>query len=157
MRRARVIVLGTAVLMHSYSASAEATGATVGLAFCAAVRASDEAAAEELMTAELQSAVAELRASDAAFRNASPTEKPPLGDGLRLTAFPDYPESCTVSEATSESVVLTYAPAGAPDAIWRDQLLLVPVDGALRIADILYAPDGTYRFSSWLADSSNWK
>jgi hypothetical protein len=143
--------------MYSDAASAEATGARVGEAFCAAVRASDEAAAQALMTAELQSAVADLRASDAAFRNASPTEKPPLGDGLRLTAFPDYPESCTVSEATSESVVLTYAPAGAPDAIWRDQLLLVPVDGALRIADILYAPDGTYRFSSWLADSSNWK
>ncbi len=157
MRSAVVLMLGTAVFMQPYPARAEVTGAMVGEAFCAAVRASDEAAAEALMTAELQSAVAALRTSDAEFRSASPTEKPPLGDGLRLTAFQDYPESCTVSEATSESVVLTYAPAGAPDAVWRDQLLLVPVDGGLRIADILYAPDGVYRFSGWLAESSNWK
>ncbi len=126
-------------------------------AFCAAVKAGDEAAAEALMTAELQAAIAALRASDATFRQTYPGDKPPLGDGLRLTAFPDYPESCIPSEASSESVVLTYAPAGAPEAIWRDQLLLVPTGDGVRIADILYAPDGTGRFSGWLADSATWK
>ena len=65
MRSALASLMVTAVLMHPCAARAEATGTMVGEAFCAAVRASDEAAAEALMTAELQSAVAALRTSDA--------------------------------------------------------------------------------------------
>ncbi len=149
------VAFALSVLLLAQTARAEETAAgALAATFCAAVRAGDEAGAEALMTPELQTAIAKVRAADAAFRAAHPDEKPPLGDGLRLTAFPDYPDSCTPEEVTSESVVLTYVPAGAADGMWRDQLLLVPVAGVLKVADILYAPDGIYRFSRWLAESA---
>jgi hypothetical protein len=147
-------VVLSALLLAEAARADETEAGALATTFCAAVRAGDEVGAEALMTPELQTAIAKLRATDAAFRTAHPDEKPPLGDGLRLTAFPDYPESCAPAEVTSESVVLTYVPVGAADGLWRDQLLLVPVGNTLKVADILYAPDGTYRFSTWLAESA---
>lgn len=144
----------TALLLAGTARADDSAAGQLARAFCAAVRSGNEAAAEALMTPELQTAIAALRVADDAFRAAQPDEKPPLGDGLRLTAFPDQPESCTPDEVTSGSVVLTYVPAGAADGLWRDQLLLVPVGKDLKVADILYAPDGTYRFSRWLAESA---
>jgi hypothetical protein len=147
------------VLLSPAPARAEdASALTLAAAFCAAVRASDEAAAEALMPPELQAAIAALRDSDARFRTAYPGDKPPLGDGLALTAYQDYPESCTPEEVSSASVVLAYVPAGAPDGVWRDQLELVTLsDGSLRVADIRYAPDGNRRFSGWLAEAAVWE
>ena len=131
---------------------------TLATAFCAAVRASDETAAEALMTPALQAAIAALRASDARYRTTFPDDKPPLGDGLALTAYQDYPESCTPEQVSATSVVLAYVPAGAPGEVWRDRLELVALaDGSLRVADILYAPDGTRRFSGWLTEATDWR
>jgi hypothetical protein len=128
--------------------------AALAAAFCAAVRAGDETAAEALMTPELRAGVLRLRAADAAFRAIYPGEKPPLGDGLMLTGYVDYPESCTAEEADTAGAVLVYAPAGAPADVWRDRLVFAPgPDGGLLIAEILYAPDGAARFSDWLRES----
>jgi hypothetical protein len=150
--------LALTLLAPAPARAEEGSALTLATAFCAAVRASDEAAAEALMTPELQAAVAALRSSDARFRTAYPGDKPPLGNGLQLTAYQDYPESCTPEEVSSASVVLAYVPAGAPDGVWRDQLELVTVpEGGLRVADILYAPDGTQRFSAWLTEAAIWE
>ena len=120
-------------------------------AFCAAVRASDEAAAEALMTQELRDGVAALRIVNEAFVAENPGEKPPLGNGLRLTAYQDYPESCTPEAVTDLGAELVYQPAGVTDGAWRDRLEVVEGPGGQPlVSDILYAPDLAERFSAWL-------
>ena len=152
MRVAALIVLAAGPAVATPAAEA------VARTFCEAVRAADEAAAEALMTPDLQAAIARLRAADLAYRATYPGDKPPLGDGLRLTAFPDGLESCTPEAVTAEGADLILAPAGAPDAPWRDRLVLAPApDGGVLVADILFAPDRATRFSDWLADSASWK
>lgn len=154
-----VLPLALAALLSAAPAALAAPAAeAVALAFCDAVRASDEAAAEALMTPDLQAAIAQVRAADAEFRTAHPDDKPPLGDGLRLTAFPDGLQSCTPEAATADSVDLVYAPGLDPAATWRDRLILVAApDGGALIADIFYAPDQTSGFSGWLKEAADWK
>jgi hypothetical protein len=120
-------------------------------AFCAAVRSGDEAGAEVLMSPALRDGIAALRVANEAFLAANPGEKPPLGNGLRLTAWQDYPESCTPQAVTEAGADLVYQPAGATDGAWRDRLEIeTGPDGTAVIADILYAPDLAERFSDWL-------
>lgn len=120
-------------------------------AFCAAVRAGDEAGAEALMSPTLRDGIAALRVANKAFLAANPGEKPPLGNGLRLTAYPDYPESCTPEAVTETGTVLAYQPAGAADGAWRDRLEIeTGPDGKAVISDILFAPDLADQFSDWL-------
>ncbi len=140
------------------SAALAQDAAGLALRFCDAVRQSSEPAAEALMTPDLQDAIARLRAADADYRRAHPEEKPPLGDGLRLTAFPDGLESCRPEAAGPSGVDLVYAPGSDPAATWRDRLVLVPgPEGGVLIADILYSPDFATRFSDWLSDAAAWK
>ena len=139
-------------------AAAAPDPASLARQFCDALRAGDQAGAEALMSAELQAAIARLRKADADYRIAYPQDKPPLGDGLRLTAFPDGLESCTPETVSAESADLVFAPGSDPSATWRDRLVLVATpDGGVLVADILYAPDQTARFSDWLADAASWK
>jgi hypothetical protein len=152
-----LIVLALAGLTAS-RAAAEPDPASLALQFCDAMRAGDEAEAEALLSPDLQAAIARLRVADAEFRKAYPDDKPPLGDGLRLTAFPDGLESCTPKAVTPQSVDLVYAPGSDPSATWTDRLVLLAApDGGVMVADILYAPDRTARFSDWLTESASWK
>jgi hypothetical protein len=154
----RCLPFAALVLLPALPVLADPAAGAIGQAFCNAVRASDEPAAEALMTPDLQAAILRLRAADASFRATWPEDKPPLGDGLRLTAFPDGLDSCTPEAATAEGVDLVYAPGGDPGATWRDRLVLVAApDGGLLVADVLYAPDRTARFSDWLAEAAAWK
>ena len=140
------------------TAAAEEDPASLARQFCEAVRSSDETLAEALMSPDLQAAIARLRLADAEFRIAYPGDKPPLGDGLRLTAFPDGLDSCTPVAATADSADLVYAPGIDPSATWQDRLVLMATpDGGVVVADILYAPDQTARFSDWLSEVAAWK
>jgi hypothetical protein len=123
----------------------------LGLASCDAVKGHEERSAEALMTPALQAGIARVRAADAAFRKASPGEKPPLGDGLPLAGFPDTVATCTPTVDAPERVTLAYVPAGDGYGGWRDQLQLERVSGRLLVADILYGPDQRQRFSQWIA------
>lgn len=140
------------------TAAAEPDPIALAERFCNAVRASDEASAEALMSPNLQDAIARLRLADAEFRIAYPDDKPPLGDGLRLTAFPDGLESCGAKAASAEGVDLVYAPGSNPSVTWQDRLVLMTApDGGVLVADILYAPNQTARFSDWLSEAASWK
>ena len=139
-------------------AAAEPNTDSLALRFCEAVRSSDEALAETLMNPDLQAAIARLRLADAEFRIAYPGDKPPLGDGLRLTAYPDGLDSCTPVAVTADSADLVYVPGSDPSATWQDRLVLMATpDGGVLVADILYAPDRTARFSDWLSEVASWK
>lgn len=140
------------------TAVAESDPASLARQFCDAVRSSDEALAETLMSPDLQAAIARLRAADAEFRIAYPGDKPPLGDGLRLTTYPDGLDSCTPVAVTADSADLVYAPGSDPSATWQDRLVLMTTpDGGVLVADILFAPDQTARFSDWLSEVAAWK
>lgn len=125
----------------------------IGADFCAAALQRDEGMAVRLMTSSLRAAIAGLQRFDAGWRARNPGEKPPLGDGLRLTAWPDRPEGCTVGAVTSASVSLAYAPKMAPDAKWEDRLLLVRgPDGRLMVDDIRFDPAVGGSLRRWIAE-----
>ncbi len=158
MALVRATLVASLVVWGAASARATPAAETVARAFCEAVLRSDEPAAEALMTPELRAAIVQLHMADAAFRIAHPDDKPPLGDGLRLTAFPDGVQGCTPEAVTADTAVLVYAPGIDPAALWRDLLVLAPAaDGRVLVADILYAPDQTAGFAAWLADAMTWK
>jgi hypothetical protein len=106
---------------------------------------------EALMTPALRFAITHLRRADAAFQAAHPGEKPPQGNGLRLTAFQDYPESCTPEAVGDSGAVRLCQPAGIAGGVWRDRLkVVIGPDGTPMVSDILFAPDLTDCFSDWL-------
>lgn len=133
-------------------AADEATAVATG--FCEAVMAFREDDAERLMTAGLRARIAELRRFDAAWQKRNPGEKPPLGNGLQLKAWQDAPQSCTPEQVTGGSAVLLYTPAGAPEDVWRDRLVLVRgADGRLQVADIVYDARTGGQFTKWLREA----
>ena len=128
-------------------------------AWCRAVMAMDEAAATALMTPDLQQDVALARIANAAFATAHPGEKPPLGDGLPLTAFADAVGGCMVSDLTPQGALMTFtaagtgtgSAAGSAMASWTDALEFVPgPGGALLLSDVLYAPERMVRMTDAL-------
>jgi len=130
----------------------------IGEEFCAAAGQRDEARAERLMTSALRAAIADLRRFDSAWRARNPGHKPPLADGLRLTAFPDSARSCVPEAATSGGVTLVYRPKGSADGAWKDRLILVRApDGRLLVSDIRYdgAVGGALR--SWITEARRTK
>lgn len=128
-------------------------GLAVAKQFCAAVMAGDEASAVRLMVPDLQEKVQALKAFDAGWRARNPTEKPPLGDGLRLTAWQDAPQSCTPEPGAAGTVVLTYAPASAPADVWRDRLVLDGQGARLAVTDIRYEPRTGGTFRAWVNEA----
>lgn len=152
------LFLAALMALVALPAMSAPTAEALARAFCSAVQMADEAAAEGLMAPDLQAAIGRLRASDAAYRKAYPGDKPPLGDGLRLTAFPDGLERCIPEALTAQSIDLVLMPGSDPAAAWRDRLVLIPApDGGVLVADILFAPDQTARFSDWLVEAASWK
>jgi hypothetical protein len=147
--RAGLLLAGLALAACSGTGTGRLDAEALGKRFCAAVMAGDEAAAVALMTPELQAKIAQVKVFDAGWRQRNPTEKPPLGDGLRLTAWQDAPQSCTPEVAADGSVLLTYVPAGVPTERWQDRLVLT-TGRPPRIADIGYDRDNSGGFDVWL-------
>ncbi len=120
-------------------------------AWCQAVIALDDAAATALMSAELKQDVALARAASDAFAAAHPDEKPPLGDGLPLTAFPDKVEHCEASEVEPSGALMTFSAAPGGAATWTDRIEFAPgPEGRLLVGDVLYAPERVIRMSDAL-------
>ena len=134
--------------------SGTAEAERLAAAFCTAASTRDETAATAMMTAGMQSQIADVRAFDARFRVRRPGDKPPLGDGLRLTAYPDAVTDCRVTVESPLQVSLHYIPAGAPTAGWNDRLLLVRTTGGdLRVGKIAFAGDTRVRLRNWLDEA----
>ncbi len=146
--------MGAVLALVAGCADGSADAERIGKAFCAAATARDEPAATAMMTPELQDQIARLRAFDARFRRQRPGDKPPLGDGLRLTAFPDAVASCRVTVESPLQVVVRYVPSGSAEGGWADRLLLVRSPGkALRVGDIAFAGDNRVRLRNWLGEA----
>lgn len=124
----------------------------VGDAFCLGRTGNDMAAMAGLFTADLAAAIAGAWARNDAIAASAPGDKPPLGDGVPWSTYPDYAADCrayplteTVREDDGEALVeVNYHFAQFPNADYSDVLMMKLVHegdhGALawRIDDIRY-------------------
>jgi hypothetical protein len=104
----------------------------IGEVFCLSHTGNDEALISGILTDELASAIDGAWAQNEAWEKANPGEKPPLGDGIPWTSWPDYAAECTVGLATlmktDAKVEIQYHFPDEPDADYTDILLLKRVD-----------------------------
>lgn len=150
--RSRAAVLLPALVLAGCIGRTDLQSEALARQFCAAVLKGDETAAVALMTPDLRLQVEQLRRMDAEWRARNPDQKPPLGDGLRLTAWQDAPGSCTPGPPGRYRIELTYTVASAPDDAWRDTLVLVRVAGDLKVADIDFEPKSGGSLRSWITE-----
>lgn len=124
----------------------------LGQIFCFSRLGNDEAVISGVLSADLQTAIAEAWAKDEAWENANPGEKPPLGDGIPWQAWPDYAADCKVGLVslmkTDARVEINYAFPEDPAGNFTDTLLLKKIDqpdygvGFWRIDNIAYSTGG---------------
>jgi hypothetical protein len=130
--------------------------AEIGEIFCIARQGNDDGILAGTLRADLRGLIdGAMRVSDEAAR-AHPDEKPPLGDGIPWSSFPDYAAECSVGsvavEGDTAKVTVQYGFPESRDADYADTLVLAlvphPYDPATkiwRINDITYTTSGTLR------------
>ena len=100
-----------------------------------------------LVTRSLGAAIDEAIRKNDEIAEATPDEKPPLGDGVPFQSFPDTPPVCHAGKFAEadgkQTVEVQYIFADTPDANWTDRLVLVAEDGRLRIDDVLFGTDNS--------------
>lgn len=105
------------------------------------------------MVAELRASIDRLRSFDAQWQARNPGEKPPLGNGLRLTAWQDAAVSCHPMLRPDGNIDVRYRVASAPGDGWTDRLLLAPgANGAAVVTDIRYDQKSGGGFRDWIAE-----
>ena len=127
----------------------------VAKSYCVAMIANDEAKAEMLLSDSLRLAITKARETNRLFEAAHPGDKPPLGDGLPLTAYTDQPSKCTPTNMRDGSVTLRYELAYGPEADWQDKLIFETSTGGAKIADVLFGPEHKHTLSQALATIVN--
>lgn len=128
----------------------------IGEIFCISRTGNDDGILDGLLTAELRTLIAYSEARNDTIALAAPDEKPPLGDGIPFSSFPDYAAKCELGsiaiEGKSARIAIGYGFPDAPSADYTDtlDLRLVPHPanpdiGIWRIDDIRYTTSGTLR------------
>lgn len=127
----------------------------VGEIFCLARLGNDTGPIDGLLTEGLETAIADAETKNAAWEEANPGEKPPLGDGVPWQSWPDYAPKCAVGLVSlmksDARVEIAYTFPGDPEADFTDTLLLKRIDqpgddtGAWRIDNIAYDTGGDLR------------
>lgn len=128
----------------------------IGGIFCLAHLGNDDAILGGVLTDELRTQIAYSEARNATIADANPDEKPPLGDGIPWSSFPDHADTCSTGSIAVENgvarVVIQYGFAADPSADYSDTLVLKqmphgydPSTGIWRIDDVAYTVDGTLR------------
>lgn len=152
-------VLALALLAATPIASqAQTTGLSptqLGEIFCISMLSGDEAPARALSSPVLLTAIAYAEARNDVIARAAPDEKPPLGDGIPWTSFPDYAGICTVGDIATSAGVTTvaihYAFPEDSSVTYVDRLALTTIpapynSGTLnRIDDVLFEGGGSLR------------
>lgn len=114
----------------------------VATAFCSTRVAGDDAATLALASGSLAEVIDAALTRNARVQDATPDEKPPLGDGIPWQAFPDRASACTpgAPEASGSNylVGVTYSFPDQPNGSWTDTLKLVPDGDRLAVDDVFY-------------------
>lgn len=118
-----------------------ATPFAVAEAFCAAMvdGTTDKTA---LATPALAEAIDTALTRNAEIQAATPDEKPPLGDGVPWSSWPDKPDTCTAQPADTAhdgvEYAVTYGFTSIPDAGYADILVLSEGPDSWAIDDIIF-------------------
>ena len=152
MNRARIAAFALLLTTPSLAQSPGITPEQLGEIFCLARVADDMGPIDGLLTPELRTAIAEAEAANAVAAAEAPDDKPPLGDGIPWSSWPDYAPICT-PRAAELMMDEARIPIGdgfpdSPHADYVDYLWLRLVDGPLtnrrvwRIDNLAYGTDG---------------
>ena len=140
----------------SYAEMATVPPDEIGEVFCIARLGNDDGLLVGALHRDLHTLIGSaLEVSEEASK-ARPGEKPPLGDGIPWSSFPDYAAECSVGsvavDGDTAKVTITYGFPESRDADYADTLILNqtphPYDAATmiwRINDITYTTSGTLR------------
>jgi hypothetical protein len=155
----RALPAATILILSLAPTGRAATPQELAALWCTAAWQHDDVAATELMAPSLQELVARATEASAAFALRFPDEKPPLGDGLPLSAFPDPTQECRAESLSAEEIVLLYTPLPSGEGQWRDKLLLESIPGTgdpnqVLVADILFDLPRGHRLSGWLIEAA---
>lgn len=127
----------------------------IGEVFCLSRLSGDTGPILGLLTPGLAADLAAAEQNNAAWEQANPGEKPPLGDGTPWASFVDYAAKCEVgaidAKATHADIEIKYGFPEAPEADYSDWVALEKVDvpalygKAWRIDNVAYVEDGNMR------------
>ena len=102
----------------------------IGQIFCIGRLGNDMSPVSGVMTDDLGPLIERAFARSNEYLLAHPGEKPPMGDGVRWSTFPDYADGCTVGDASVRDLVayvgINYTFSDYPDASYSDTLMLLP-------------------------------
>lgn len=158
MRRL-AIALTVLPLFAAAPAQAEMTTVTpmqIGEIFCIARIGNDDGILAGALSDELRTLIAYAEARNDTIAAAAPDEKPPLGDGIPWSSFPDYADECSVGsvavEGKAAKVTIRYGFPSERSADYSDTLQLrlvahpyIADAGIWRIDDIAYTNAGMLR------------
>lgn len=139
----------------SFSQTTGLSPIQIGEVFCMSVQTGDAAPALALSSPVLATAIAHAEARNDVIARSYPDEKPPLGDGIPWTSFPDYPGICEVGaveiSGDTTTVAIHYGFPEDPGITYQDRLALTTIpapynNGTLnRIDDVLFDGGGSLR------------
>lgn len=102
----------------------------IGQIFCIGRLGNDMSPVSGVMNDDLTSLIEDAFASSNAYLLDHPGDKPPMGDGVRWSTFPDYADGCTVGETSVRDLVayvgINYTFSDYPEANYSDTLMLLP-------------------------------
>lgn len=124
------------------------TAQELAAVFCVGRTGNDEAIIRATLSPELLAAIEAAETENDILQKATPDEKPPLGDGIPWSSYPDYASQCAatfVAEADGSTLVdITYGYSDNPET-YVDQLIMKRSGEFLRIDNIVYATEGNLR------------
>lgn len=102
----------------------------IGQIFCIGRLGNDMSPVSGVMNDDLTSLIEDAFAGSNAYLDSHPGEKPPMGDGVRWSTFPDYADGCAVGGASVRDLVayvaINYTFSDYPEANYSDTLVLLP-------------------------------
>lgn len=133
----RLLTLGTVLplILSALPTSAQSEMVTItpeqiGQIFCIGRLGNDMSPVSGVMTDDLGPLIDDAFARSNQYLIDHPGDKPPMGDGVRWSTFPDYADGCTVGDASIRDlvayVVINYTFSDAPVANYSDTLMLLP-------------------------------
>lgn len=143
----RITVLALA-LMSSSALAQDSQATAFGADFCAGRMADDMSSIEARLSPDLAAVLAAAMLRNDEIQAAHPDEKPPLGDGIPWSSWPDQPDACAVTatahSATHSGITIRYSFADEPEADYEDTLVVMPDPAGaqeLLLDDVLFVDD----------------
>ena len=128
--RVLLAALPATLLAHAQDEMITITPEQIGQIFCIGRLGNDMSPVSGVLNDDLGALIDDAFARSNAYLDSHPGDKPPMGDGVRWSSFPDYADGCTVGDASVRDlvayVVINYTFSDYPEANYADTLMLLP-------------------------------